>query len=59
MSSYRYISTGLGHGNAYGLAAVCAVVFPIMYFGRLYWPGGCRILKPRSSTFADYLQVHL
>ena len=35
----RYMSTGLGRGNPYGLAAVCGVFFPFMMFGRLYWPG--------------------
>ena len=35
----RYTSTGLGRGNAYGLAAVCGALFPFMMFGRLYWPG--------------------
>ncbi|KAI0070007.1 hypothetical protein K474DRAFT_1609486 [Panus rudis PR-1116 ss-1] len=34
-----YISTGTGHGNPYGLAAVCAVCFPFFYYARLYWPG--------------------
>ncbi|KAG5730014.1 hypothetical protein E4T56_gene20195 [Termitomyces sp. T112] len=34
-----YISCGSGRGNAYGLAAVCAVCFPILFFARLYWPG--------------------
>ncbi|KAL5495894.1 hypothetical protein ACEPAI_1358 [Sanghuangporus weigelae] len=33
-----YISTGLGNGNSYGLAAVCAVVFPFLFFIRLYYP---------------------
>ena len=33
------MSTGLGKGNAYGLAAVCGALFPLMMFGRLYWPG--------------------
>ncbi|KAH7923390.1 hypothetical protein BV22DRAFT_1196761 [Leucogyrophana mollusca] len=33
-----YISTGSGRGNAYGLAAVCAVCFPFFFFARLYWP---------------------
>jgi hypothetical protein len=33
-----YISTGNGRGDAYGLAAVCAVAFPFFFFGRLYWP---------------------
>ncbi|KAI0089790.1 hypothetical protein BDY19DRAFT_888753 [Irpex rosettiformis] len=33
-----YISSGNGKGNAYGLAAVCAVSFPFIFFGRLYWP---------------------
>ena len=35
----RYISTGTGRGNPYGLAAACGVLFPFMMFGRLYWPG--------------------
>ena len=35
----RYMSTGLGRGNAYGLAAACGALFPFMMFGRLYWPG--------------------
>ncbi|KAG6818619.1 hypothetical protein H0H93_003420 [Arthromyces matolae] len=34
-----YISCGSGRGNAYGLAAVCAVCFPMLFFARLYWPG--------------------
>ncbi|EKM60249.1 uncharacterized protein PHACADRAFT_246113 [Phanerochaete carnosa HHB-10118-sp] len=34
-----YISTGRGHGNIYGLAAVTGVCFPFFFFGRLYWPG--------------------
>jgi len=34
-----YMSTGLGRGNAYGLAAVCGALFPFMMFGRLYWSG--------------------
>ncbi|EIW75984.1 hypothetical protein CONPUDRAFT_93215 [Coniophora puteana RWD-64-598 SS2] len=33
-----YISTGLGRGNPYGLAAVFAVVFPFLFYARLYWP---------------------
>jgi len=33
------MSTGLGRGSAYGLAAVCGALFPLMMFGRLYWPG--------------------
>ena len=37
--SRRYISSGSGKGNAVGLAAVSAVVFPIFYFIRLYRPG--------------------
>ena len=35
----RYISTGRGRGNAYGLAVACGVLFPPMMFGRIYWPG--------------------
>ena len=35
----RYISTGAGSGNPYGLAVVCAVCFPFFFYGRLYWPG--------------------
>lgn len=34
-----YTASGSGHGNPYGVAAVCAVVFPIGFFARLYWPG--------------------
>ncbi|KZT24411.1 hypothetical protein NEOLEDRAFT_1207860 [Neolentinus lepideus HHB14362 ss-1] len=34
-----YISTGSGHGNYYGFAAVCGVCFPFFFFVRLYWPG--------------------
>lgn len=33
-----YISTGSGHGNPYGLAAVIGVSAPVLFFGRLYWP---------------------
>ncbi|KAI0757706.1 hypothetical protein C8Q80DRAFT_1349811 [Daedaleopsis nitida] len=33
-----YISTGVGDGNPYGLAAVIAVSAPILFFWRLYWP---------------------
>ncbi|KAF7295393.1 hypothetical protein MIND_01078900 [Mycena indigotica] len=34
-----YISSGSGHGNAFGLGALCAVCFPFFFYGRLYWPG--------------------
>ncbi|KAI6044608.1 hypothetical protein EDC04DRAFT_2561114 [Pisolithus marmoratus] len=34
----RYISTGSGRGNPYGLAGVCFVCFPFFFFVRLYWP---------------------
>ncbi|KAJ7157023.1 hypothetical protein C8R43DRAFT_998138 [Mycena crocata] len=34
-----FISTGSGSGNAYGLAATCAVCYPFFFYGRLYWPG--------------------
>ncbi|OCB89516.1 hypothetical protein A7U60_g3311 [Sanghuangporus baumii] len=33
-----YASTGLGNGNSYGLAAVCAVAYPFLFFIRLYYP---------------------
>ncbi|KAI0353282.1 hypothetical protein OH77DRAFT_1407363 [Trametes cingulata] len=33
-----YISTGSGHGNAYGLAAVIGVCAPFFFYWRLYWP---------------------
>lgn len=36
---HRYISTGDGKGNPYGLAVVTGVVCPILFFGRLYWNG--------------------
>jgi hypothetical protein len=35
----RYISAGAGGGNAYGLAAVCAVCYPFFFYGRIYYPG--------------------
>ncbi|KAL1753824.1 hypothetical protein FB107DRAFT_264038 [Schizophyllum commune] len=35
-----YISSGAtDSGNAYGLAAVCAVCFPFFFYARLHWPG--------------------
>ncbi|KAN0063991.1 hypothetical protein ACQY0O_003597 [Thecaphora frezii] len=34
-----YISTGLGHGNAYGLGATTAFAFPLLMLFRLYYPG--------------------
>ncbi|KAJ7905803.1 hypothetical protein B0H14DRAFT_25200 [Mycena olivaceomarginata] len=34
-----YISAGAGGGNAYGLAAVCAVCYPFFFYGRIYYPG--------------------
>ena len=34
----RYLSTGKGSGNPYGLAAVTAVCFPFFTFARLYFP---------------------
>lgn len=36
---FRYISTGSGEGNPYGLAVVCGVAFPFFFYARLYWPG--------------------
>jgi hypothetical protein len=47
-----YISAGDGMGNAYGLAAVCAVVFPFFFYGRLYWPGtsGTSVISCCSHT---------
>lgn len=38
MTALRYISTGSGKGDAFGLAAVCFVCFPFFFFFRLYWP---------------------
>ncbi|KAL5518361.1 hypothetical protein ACEPAH_43 [Sanghuangporus vaninii] len=40
-----YASTGLGNGNSYGLAAVCAVAYPFLLFIRLYYPAA-----PMSRT---------
>ena len=37
--AYRYISSGSGTGNAYALAAICAICFPFFYFARIYYPG--------------------
>ncbi|WVQ94336.1 hypothetical protein IAU59_001415 [Kwoniella sp. CBS 9459] len=34
-----YIGCGSGKGNPYGLAAVCAVTFPIAIFYRVHFPG--------------------
>ncbi|KAF8211930.1 hypothetical protein K438DRAFT_1805637 [Mycena galopus ATCC 62051] len=34
-----YISAGAGNGNPYGLAAVCAVCYPFLFYGRIYYPG--------------------
>ncbi|WWC68937.1 uncharacterized protein I206_102873 [Kwoniella pini CBS 10737] len=34
-----YIGSGSGKGNPYGLAAVCAVTFPIAIFFRVHFPG--------------------
>ncbi len=39
MYFHRYISTGSGRGNPYGIAVVTAVCFPFFLFVRLYWPG--------------------
>ncbi len=33
-----YISAGSGSGNPYGLAATCAVAFPLFFMVRLYYP---------------------
>ena len=35
----RYIGSGSGQGNAYGLGAICAVTFPIAAFFRVHFPG--------------------
>lgn len=35
----RYIASGSGGGNPYGLAATLAVAFPLIIFVRLYYPG--------------------
>ncbi|TDL16189.1 hypothetical protein BD410DRAFT_755679 [Rickenella mellea] len=34
-----YISSGIGKGNPFGLAATMAVCLPFFAFYRLYWPG--------------------
>ncbi|ESK92525.1 hypothetical protein Moror_4433 [Moniliophthora roreri MCA 2997] len=34
-----YISAGSGNGNPFGLAAVCAVAMPFIFYLRLYYPG--------------------
>ncbi|WVQ74377.1 hypothetical protein IAR50_003978 [Cryptococcus sp. DSM 104548] len=34
-----YISSGHGQGNPYGVAAACAVVFPVAAFFRVHFPG--------------------
>ncbi|THH04285.1 hypothetical protein EW145_g5635 [Phellinidium pouzarii] len=39
-----YISTGLGDGNSYGMAAVTAVCFPILFFIRYYFPASALTL---------------
>lgn len=36
---HRYISTGNGKGNPYGLAIAMGVVAPFLFYGRLYWSG--------------------
>lgn len=35
----RYIGSGSGRGNPYGLAAVAAVTFPMAMFFRIHFPG--------------------
>ncbi|OXG24105.1 hypothetical protein C361_02654 [Cryptococcus neoformans Tu259-1] len=34
-----YIGSGSGQGNPYGIAAACAVAFPLASFFRVYFPG--------------------
>ncbi|KIR40091.1 hypothetical protein I307_04809 [Cryptococcus deuterogattii 99/473] len=34
-----YIGSGSGQGNPYGIAAVCAVAFPLASFFRIHFPG--------------------
>lgn len=38
-SKSRYVGSGSGRGNPYGLAAVAAVAFPIAMFFRIHFPG--------------------
>lgn len=33
-----YIASGSGRGNVYGLGAVCAVGFPMLFMVRIYYP---------------------
>ncbi|KAF8510808.1 hypothetical protein BU17DRAFT_55138 [Hysterangium stoloniferum] len=45
-----YVSSGSGDGNAYGIAAVGAVVFPVLMFVRLYTPGSPMSMVVFSAT---------
>ncbi len=33
-----YVGSGSGRGNVYGLAAVCAVGFPMLFMIRIHYP---------------------
>lgn len=59
-----YIGAGSGNGNAFGLAAVAAVVFPCLMFFRLYWPGPVLTTVVFSTSVClvigySYLNAHL
>lgn len=49
----RYVSCGSERGNAFGLAAVCGVSFPFLYFAQMYVPS-----SPTTNT-AYFLTVIL
>lgn len=50
-----YIGNGNGTGNAYGFCAVAAVLFPLLYCVRLYYPARERLDDPPFGSVADLL----
>jgi hypothetical protein len=48
----RYIGSGSGRGNPYGLAAIAAVTFPLAMFFRIYFPGPVLTAVFGPVTFA-------